>query len=629
MLALMQRLISIFLLMAMICVRAAPPPNDLFGAPSLLSPLLPLSVAGSTAEATAEFNETDYATELETIAPLATVWYQWTCLANNLVEFRTEGTNDTVLGVFTGTTQGTKVAVAINDESPTGVTSRVRFSAVAGTTYRIMVDAYTEESIGPFTLIGRVITPPANDAYASRAVMASLNIPVAGSNEDATAESLEPAVLGEPAVSSIWYKWTSAAAQRVDVVATNSAFAVRLAVHAGAGIASAKTAAGVGRVRFTTAGTSTEYKISVDGLEGASGPVSVVVRPAPVAPANDVYKPTPSGLDLLPSTVNASTSGTTVGASQELNEPFHDQYFPWASVWYYWQAPTTQRMQIDTFGSSFDTILAVYAGAATAAITALTPVASNDDTGGLQSRVRFNAVAGTIYRIAVDSPVQQEGTVLLNIRAAPAAPPNDTFTSATTIATLPATLAGSNAGASAQVDEPAHDLADFLPHSSVWYRWTAVVSGWMQLDTSGSSLDAVVAVYTGTVVTNLNPVAHSHDGDQPLSSILEFHATAGQTYRIAVDGESGLENAFLLTLRHAPPLGAFSLAQSRAGELLRLSWPTRPGRLYVLWAGPWPDALSLYTGELLAEGNQLDVDVPLDEWGERAFFQVRAVEPAP
>src|SRR5262245_18046438 len=51
-------------------------------------------------------------------------------------------------------------------------------------------------------------------------------------------------------------------------------------------------------------------------------------------------------------------------------------------------------------GSSFDTVLAVYTGVR---VSALTPVASNDDNaGGTNSRLTFVAAAGAVYHIAVD-----------------------------------------------------------------------------------------------------------------------------------------------------------------------------------------------------------------------------------
>jgi hypothetical protein len=66
---------------------------------------------------------------------------------------------DTTLGIYTGATLGTLKSVASNDDDPTAdvFTSRVRFTAVAGTTYQISVDGYSGEA-GSIVL---TVTPPA------------------------------------------------------------------------------------------------------------------------------------------------------------------------------------------------------------------------------------------------------------------------------------------------------------------------------------------------------------------------------------------------------------------------------------------------------------------------------------
>jgi len=62
-----------------------------------------------------------------------------------------------------------------------------------------------------------------------------------------------------------------------------------------------------------------------------------------------------------------------------------------------------------TYGSDFDTLLAVYTGTS---VDTLTEVASNDDSGGtLQSRVEFTTTAGTVYHIAVDGYGGAQGNV--------------------------------------------------------------------------------------------------------------------------------------------------------------------------------------------------------------------------
>ena len=76
------------------------------------------------------------------------------------------------------------------------------------------------------------------------------------------------------------------------------------------------------------------------------------------------------------------------------------------------RAPAGGDTIIATLGSGSDTVLAVYRGRR---VGALRRVASNDDAPGLglQSMVRFNAVAGVLYRIAVDGFRGAEGNVTL------------------------------------------------------------------------------------------------------------------------------------------------------------------------------------------------------------------------
>jgi hypothetical protein len=49
---------------------------------------------------------------------------------------------DTLLAVYTGSTVSALTRIASDDDSGGSLTSRVSFSAVAGTTYRIAVDGY-------------------------------------------------------------------------------------------------------------------------------------------------------------------------------------------------------------------------------------------------------------------------------------------------------------------------------------------------------------------------------------------------------------------------------------------------------------------------------------------------------
>lgn len=61
-------------------------------------------------------------------------------------------------------------------------------------------------------------------------------------------------------------------------------------------------------------------------------------------------------------------------------------------VWYSWTAPLTTDYTFNTFGSGYDTKLAIYDDM-------LGCIGSNDDSGGLQSEVSFTATAGNVYLI--------------------------------------------------------------------------------------------------------------------------------------------------------------------------------------------------------------------------------------
>ena len=108
---------------------------------------------------------------------------------------------------------------------------------------------------------------------------------------------------------------------------------------------------------------------------------------------------------------SGQATGSNAGASKEAGEPDHAGRSGGASLWWSWTAPASGMVTIDTAGSDFDTVLAVYTGGA---VGALTEVASNDDAIGLQSEVRFTAQQGVVYHVAVDGYGGETGSVVLN-----------------------------------------------------------------------------------------------------------------------------------------------------------------------------------------------------------------------
>ena len=121
--------------------------------------------------------------------------------------------------------------------------------------------------------------------------------------------------------------------------------------------------------------------------------------------------------------------------------------------------------------------------------------------------------------------------------ATAAAPGNDNFVDAKTLTGLPASTTGTSVDATRENGEPDH--GDFGGGSSVWYKWTAPGSAWVTVDLSGSGFDTYLAVYSGSSLNSLSPVAEDDDGGDGLTSKLSFLAESGETYQIAVDGYEG------------------------------------------------------------------------------------------
>src|SRR5688572_17369865 len=143
------------------------------------------------------------------------------------------------------------------------------------------------------------------------------------------------------------------------------------------------------------------------------------------APANDLFV---NAITLNGPIV--TTTGSNVGATKQFGgggggEPSIPGAFPGAfggaSVWWNWTATASGETTIDTEGSSFNTLLGIFTGAAQNQLTLVT--SSDDFNGNPWSRVVFNAVAGTPYRIMVDGfrtgagfGTPATGSITLNVK---------------------------------------------------------------------------------------------------------------------------------------------------------------------------------------------------------------------
>jgi hypothetical protein len=375
---------------------------------------------------------------------------------------------------------------------------------------------------------------PTNDNFAGSAISGA-DGSVVGNNTDATAQAGEPLIAGSAPDRSVWYSWTAAENGPTTFNVRDATFDTTLGVFTGgavnalASVASSDDFNGTTQSKVTfTATAGTTYRIAVDGFGATQG--SFTLQYSQNGPANDNFA--------SPTTLTGATGKILTSSGRSTGEPGEPNHgsIPDRSVWYSWTAPETGPAVFHTRESNYDTVLAAYTGTT---ITGLTQLASSDQFNGTdQSKITFDATAGTTYRIVVDGFGSTTGNVGLQWTTSP--PANDNFAQAQTltgpVGLSPATSVRST-GEPGELDYHGGAAAD----NSVWFTWTpsATAPAAVRVLDVADGLTPGVSVYTGDSLGALTSVGSG-------ATSASFPAVAGTQYRIAVDGNAGSTGTFNL-----------------------------------------------------------------------------------
>ncbi len=475
----------------------------------------------------------------------SSVWWSWTAPTNGTVTIDTIGSSfDTILGVYTGNTLAGLNKVASDDDSGGNQNSKAVLNVTAGTTYQIAVDGF-DATDGTITLHVSFIQ---NDNFANRIQILGTSATVKATNLTATVEPGEPAHGGSLGTNTVWWTWTAPSNGLVIIDTTGSSFATALAVYTGSDVTALTGVASnvnngtlfTSQVRFT-ASAGTAYQIAVDNAATPSGLVVLNLN-FPSIPANDNFA---NRIHLTGSATNVTANNTR--ATKEVGEPNFISTGG-KSLWWTWTAPANGDVQIDTIGSSFDTVLGIYAGTI---LTNLSYLGSDDDTGGNgTSLMQLNATAGTTYLIVVDGFGGRSGDIHLNLAFTPF-PSNDNFAHRLPILGSSKVVTGSNVLGTKESGEPT--IQGDSGGASVWWTWTAPVAGPVTISTFGSSFATLLGIYTGTNAASLTPVASNSDYDGDGRAQVTFTAAKGTAYQIVVDGTNGVTGDIVLSVSQTVP----------------------------------------------------------------------------
>lgn len=372
-----------------------PPNNDFEEATELLH--APLSISGFNATADLEATESAHDPE----ATGKSVWWSWTADTDGFAEVTTEGSDfNTVLAVYRGDGLDTLQLVAKDrDTTPDSNGASLGFEAIGGVAYQIVVDGL-QGAAGNISLsLGQSVV---NDDFENALSLEGLNVRASSENIAATRQDGEPDhVANAFGEKSVWWRWTAPLSGNVTMsTSASNSFDTLLAVYTGNALDELTPVASNDDDERTGVWTSSlsyyaeegvEYRIAVDGWNGGFGEISLTVAMA----ENDDFE---DSRIFISDTVEDISF--TNKASKEIGESNHAGASVGKSLWWEWKSTRSGQAEITTFGSDYDTTLAVYRGEF---LAGLEPLASNDDSGGaLSSRLVVDVVAGETYSIAVD-----------------------------------------------------------------------------------------------------------------------------------------------------------------------------------------------------------------------------------
>ncbi|NYF55783.1 PKD domain-containing protein [Micromonospora purpureochromogenes] len=257
---------------------------------------------------------------------------------------------------------------------------------------------------------------------------------------------------------------------------------------------------------------------------------------AVAAPGNDDFTAA-TRVESLPYSMTLDTSGATSDGTDPTGCSNN------GSVWFSYTPTTDTRIQADTFGSDYDTVLSAWTGEQ----GSFTRVACNDDTNGTQSQVGFVVTAGTTYHFMVGSCCGDGGTgggslhfTVTEIQPAV----NDDFAEALPVGALPYSNVQDLSTATA---EPAEPSSCFNSTRTVWYSYTPTTTRTVMASTAPGYPG--IAVYTGSSLSNLSEVfCLPLHGYAPVT----FEAQAGTTYLFRTGADFAEQVTFRLEVAPDP-----------------------------------------------------------------------------
>ena len=368
-----------------------------------------------------------------------------------------------------------------------------------------------------------IVAAPLNDNFANATKVSDAGAVYLANNRYATLEAGEPPPAGNTnAAGSLWWTWTPSSSAPVLITTSGSKVDNILAVYTGGNFISLKQVAS-----------------SVSAI-GQLNPAQVTFN----AQAGQGYR-------IAVASVNTNSLGSIRLAILPGAQPNHTQ--PVVTVSGPQSGLTVTNQLVTVTGTALDS------SPTSAGINKVVVSVNGCASGTASGTTNWTAPAllqpelNVIQATAYDEEGNASAPVTIELVYFAINPVNDFFANAIPLTGSIGTNSFDNSTATKETGEPNH--AGNIGGKSVWWSYTSSSDGVLTLSTAGSTFDTLLAMYTGSDVSSLIPVA-SNDGAYPGApagdSLLNQAIHSNIVYHIAVDGYDGASGGGVLTYSFVP-----------------------------------------------------------------------------
>jgi hypothetical protein len=504
-----------------------------------------------------------------------TRWISWIAPSNGVVRFETEHSAfDTLLSAYyfpttnDTTLEQLMVAAVADDSEGFEHESEIKFGVLAGHSYEIAVDGY-RGATGPIVLewsfYPTVAPPPI--------ILASPTNQTVNFGDTVT---LTVVLTNEANGSYRWYRDSDVLDVFVPILVIPQFQATDVGRYKLRVILDGPDYYSVpAEIQINTEGATESFAQDkvFDSIESALTPAAV----GGGQPGGSISAAAVTGGVLRG--YNGSQLFNTTFALSEPDEPLPCGLNTGGSYWFAYRPPTNGTVTLDTIGSQFNTVLAVYTyNPPLASYAGLIPIACDNDAvaPGGASRLEFASVKGRHYAVVVAGVGSAKGAARLSYRMDATRPP------VPPTLVLPATPQTAAAGAALTLQQK---IVGSEPMFFVWRKNGNVIPG------------------ATNAALHINPVSAAHAGN----------------YTITASNFVGAPLEVSTTLR---VLVAPIINLQRSADVVTLALPTVSGQLYKIEkCGSLPGTWQTVGGTVTSDGSVFYLTNYLA--GASCYFRVR------